>query len=128
MVNNKIIDKYNTKCNKYFKYNIFDKYKIKFTDNNKINIMILNDKLWIKFKIICSFSNNKILWSNDMILIEKNLLSNIKQDKNIKNINNLEEYILEYITKNNYNDCLGIIKNNIDSTFIYYEIIKIIKS
>lgn len=128
MINKKIIDKYNTKFNKYFNYDIFDKYRIKFTENNNLNLMILNDNIWIKFKIICSCINNNILWNDNMILIEKKLLSNIKQNKNIKNINKLEEYILEYITEENYNNCLGIIKNNNGSSIIYYEIIKIIKS
>jgi len=121
MLNNKIIKKYNSKCNKYFTYDKINKYKIQFNTNNQLKYIILNNNIWCEFKIICSITNNTILWSKDMIIIEKNMLSHIKKPKNNSNI---EEYILENLP----DVCIGIIKNTIGNLTIYYEINKIIKS
>ena len=92
MINNKIIKKYNSSCNKYFTYDKINKYKITFNTNNTLKYMILNNNIWCKYKIICSITNNRILWSKDMILVEKELLSNIKSSKK-----NIEENILKNI-------------------------------
>jgi len=121
MLNNKIIKKYNSVCNRYFTYNKFDKYKITFNTNNQLKYIILNNNIWCTYKIICSISNKQILWCKDMILIEKDILSDIKIPKNKENI---EEYILDNLPDTS----IGIIKNIIGNLTIYYEINKIIKS
>ena len=119
MINNKIIKKYNSSCNKYFTYDKINKYKITFNTNNTLKYMILNNNIWCKYKIICSITNNKVLWSKDMILVEKELLSNIKSNKK-----NIEENIIKNIPDNS----IGIVKQIIGNLTIYYEINKIIRT
>ena len=119
MTNNKIIKKYNSMCNKYFTYDKINKYQVTFNTNNTLKYLILNNNIWCKYKIICSMNNKNILWCKDMILIEKDILSNIKPANK-----NIEEHILENIP----NDCIGIIKQTLGNLTIYYEINKIIKT
>ena len=73
---------YNKKCNKYFTYNLLDKYVVNFYNKNNINFITLqiNDikEIWVKYKILCVYdiNNNFVLDKNDMIIIEKNIIDN----------------------------------------------------
>ena len=120
MVNKKIINNYNNICNEYFTYDKISKYKINFNTNNNIKYLILDNNIWCLYKIICIETKKDILWNNDMMLIEKELLSKIKSTNN----KNIDEYILENIPKG----CIGIIKSTKNNTNIYYEINRIIKT
>ncbi len=107
------------------KYNINNQQNIKYNTNNDIYyISIKSDKdIWYKYEIICSynFENNEILWAKDMIIIPNKLKSNINPKK-IKNINELEEYILD---KSKY---IKIISDNTENYKIYLGLTKIIKT
>jgi hypothetical protein len=124
--------KYNKKCNKYFTSEILDKYNIDFyNDNNNMNFIVLkidNISIWAKYKILCIYdiSNNFILESKNMIIIEKNILDNdIKfNKKHIKNINDLDNQIKEELF--NY-DNIGFVKTIYNDKCYYYLIKEIIK-
>lgn len=133
MQKNDIIKKYNKYCNIHFKYEIINNYHVNFySDDNKQKYIILqlqsdtNTSLWCEYKIICSVDIvlNYILWSNDMISIEKS----IKADNNIKNDfknKNIEEFLLEQVIKYNYIGLVTTVKNNVKYYFFITEIIKI---
>jgi hypothetical protein len=102
--------------------NVISNINIKYNTNNDIYYISVNEnnlEKWYKYEIICSynFENNEILWAKDMIIIPKKLKSNINSKK-IKNINELQEYILDnskYIkiisdNRNNYKIYLGLTK------------------
>jgi hypothetical protein len=128
-MSSKNIKKYNSRCDSKFNYNLIDKYNIQFITNNTNKYIILNNteknsnSFWCNFKIICSINNQKVLWANNMILIEKDILSNIKEIPS-KKTNNLEDYILNNMTDTS----IGIIKNFKGNITTYYEITKIIKT
>lgn len=107
-------------------YNIVNEQYIKYNTNNDIYYISIKDKdkeIWYKYEIICSynFENNEILWATDMIIIPKKIKSNISSKK-IKNINELEEYILD---NSKY---IKVISDNKDNYKIYLGLTKIIKT
>jgi hypothetical protein len=107
------------------KYNIINNENIKYNTNNDIYYISIkdNNEIWYKYEIICSynFDNNKILWATDMIIIPKKIRSNINA-KEIKNINELEKYILD---NSKY---IKIISENKENYKIYLGLTKIIKT
>ena len=107
--------KINTIRNEYIKYN---------TNNDIYYISIKSDtETWYKYEIICSYdiNSNEVLWGKDMIIIPKKIKSNISSKK-IKNINELEEYILY---KSKY---IKVISDNKENYKIYLGLTKIIKT
>jgi hypothetical protein len=131
MQNNDIIKKYNKHCNIYFKYELINNYNINFySDDNKQKFIILrsdkNTTLWCEYKIICSIDSvlQYILWSNDMISIEKSIKANNNIKNDFKN-KNLEEFLLEQTIKYNYIGLIATIKNNVKYYFFITEIIKL---
>jgi hypothetical protein len=108
------------------KYNKIINVDIKYNTNNDIYYISVKEndiEKWYKYEIICSynFQNNKILWGKDMIIIPNKLKSNIN-NKNIININELEEYLLEI------NKYIKIITDDIENNKIYLGLTKIIKT
>ena len=123
---------YNKKCNKYFTYNLLDKYIVNFYNKNNINFITLqiNDikEIWVKYKILCVYdiNNNFILDKNDMIIIEKNIIDNdiIINKKKINKIEDIDVQIHNQIF--NF-DNIGYIKSIFDNKCYYYLIKEIIK-
>ena len=118
----KIIEKYNKKCDKLFRYG--EKYKLSYDTDNKY-IILDNEKYSIialyKIMGIWNKNTNKMLWGKDMIVIEKDIVETKEYSKNDGTIDEVEEYIYNKNTK-------GIIKDEKKDTIIYIEIKKIIKS
>lgn len=120
---------YNNKCNKNFKTNINNKYEMSFySDKNKKKFIHLIDSnykiLWCEYKILCSYHEKKniLKMATDMIIIEKSVIDydiKIEIDNNIKNIEELEKYIMIKILDTNY---IGYIKKK-DNNSIYYFIL-----
>ena len=100
--------------------------KVSFDKMNDDYIIIINNN-WYKYEIICSYGSNvnKLLISNDMILIPKTLKSNILKD--IK-FNKFNKKILEKILENKKNKYIDIICEKVDEYIIYYGLTKIIKT
>lgn len=123
---------YNKKCNKYFTYNLLDKYVVNFYNKNNINFITLqiNDikEIWVKYKILCVYdiNNNFVLDKNNMIIIEKNIIDNdiIINKKKITKIEDIDIQIHNQIF--NF-DNIGYIKSIIDNICYYYLIKEIIK-
>ncbi len=100
--------------------------KVTFDKINEEYIIIINNN-WYKYEIICSYSNkkNKLLISNDMILIPKILKGDIFKNINLTNLNKKK---LETILENKKNKYIDIICNSTDEYNIYYGLTKIIKT
>ena len=100
--------------------------KISFDKVNDEYIIIINNN-WYKYEIICSYlpKVNKLLISNDMILIPKILKSNILKD--IK-FNKFDKKILEKTLENNRNKYIDLVCEKVDDYIIYYGLTKIIKT
>ena len=92
-------------------------------------VSIANDtnKFWYKYQIVCSISDkkNKLLKSDDMILIPSKLKCDILKDKQFTNFSkkNLEKELDKI--KNKYID---IVCENTGEYIVYYALIKVIKS
>lgn len=103
-------------------------FKFDKINDNEYIVSIQNDtkKFWYKYQIICSISKkNKLLKSEDMILIPSKLKSNILENKQFKEFNkNILEKELDKI-KNKYID---IVCENTGDYIIYYVLTKIIKT
>lgn len=123
---------YNKKCNKYFKYNLLDKYIVNFYNKNNINFITLKinniKEIWVKYKILCVYdiNNNYVLDKNDMIIIEKNIIDNniIINKKKINKMEDIDIQIHDQIF--NY-DNIGYIKSMYKNKCYYYLIKEIIK-
>ncbi len=105
---NKVIEKYNKKCDKHFITNMIDKYNIMFysnTDEQKYVILKNDDKtIWVTYKILCSYDEkySYLKLAKDMIIINKNILDIEFNCKDIKNINDLLSNIYKYISESEY--------------------------
>lgn len=99
--------------------------------NDDYIVSITNDKknYWYKYQIICSISykQNKLLQSDDMILIPSKLKSNILKNKIFKDFNKkvIEKELYKIKFKNKYID---IVCENKGEYNIYYVLIKIVKT
>ena len=100
--------------------------KVSFDKINEEYIIIINN-IWYKYEIICSYGSkvNKLLISNDMILIPKTLKSNILKD--IK-FNKFDKKILEKTLESKKNKYIDLICEKVDEYIIYYGLTKIIKT
>ncbi len=127
---------YNSKCNKYFKTDMVDKYHIYFYLKNNFNFIILRsnilnttNEIWAHYKICCSYdvNNNYLLKGKDMIIIEKSIIDDkiLFDEKKIKNIDNLEEEIQKQLNDKGY---MGYVKSKKNNIIYYYLITEIIKS
>ncbi len=127
-----LISDYNKKCNKYFTYDLLDKYSVNFYNKNNMNFITLQinniKDIWVKYKILCIYdiNNNFLLDKDDMIIIEKNMIDdNIEFNK--KKINKLEDIDLQ-IHKQIFNfDNIGYVKTIYNNKCYYYLIKEIIK-
>ena len=100
--------------------------KVSFDKINEEYIIIINN-IWYKYEIICSYGLkvNKLLISNDMILIPKTLKSNILKD--IK-FDKFDKKILEKTLESKKNKYINLICEKVDEYIIYYGLTKIIKT
>ncbi len=101
--------------------------KVTFDKINEEYIIIINNN-WYKYEIICSYSPkfNKLLISNDMILIPKILRSNILKDVKF---NKFDKKILHTtLEENKKSKYIEIICEKVDEYIIYYGLTKIIKT
>ncbi len=127
---NKVIEKYNKKCNKYFITDINDKYNIVFYSNNdeqKYVILKNNDKtIWTTYKILCSYDEkySYLKLAKDMIIINKNMLDIKFNCKNIQNTNDLLNNIYKYILESEY---IGFVVKKKGNINYYIGINKIIR-
>jgi hypothetical protein len=124
-------NEYNNKCNKYLTSELGKKYKIYFYfDINYQNYLILEDEqkknIMCEYKILCSYDKilNNVKHSKDMKIIDKNMIEKNIQIKNVKNINDIENQIIEQLFNYNY---IGYIKKNKDNIIYFILINKIIK-
>jgi len=128
--NNKVVEKYNKKCDEHFITNINDKYNILFYSNNddqKYIILKLNDKsIWTTYKILCSYDDkfSYLKKAKDMIIINKNILDNKFNPPHIKDINDLVNEIYNYISESDY---IGFVIKNKGTINYYFGINKIIR-
>jgi hypothetical protein len=140
------MEKYNKICNKYFTTYINNQYNITFNDftdfndsndinknnNNIISLLLNNNLIWAKYKILCSYDINMnfLKLGTDMIIIEKSMIdiniNNILKKKYdlILNINDLEKCIMDNIFEYNY---IGFVLNKKNSIYFYYLIEEIIR-
>ena len=124
------MEKYNKYCNKNFISSLVNKYNVIFysdNDNQKYIVLKLNDKsIWASYKILCSYDikNNYLKLGNDMIIIEKSMLDINFSPKNIKSINNLDEYIYSNIVNTEY---IGFVIKKRGNINYYFGIKKIIR-
>lgn len=108
-------------------------FKFDKINDNEYIVSIQNDiqKFWYKYQIICSISDkkNKILKSEDMILIPSKLKSDILKNKNLKDFNkkNLEKE-LEKIKNDYKNKYINIVYEKTGEYIIYYVLTKIVKT
>jgi len=114
-----------------YRYDEFKKLEINFSwDNNGNYVLVTKEDYttWFEYKIICSYDikTGKILLSNDMIIIEKNMcVDNFINKKEIKKERNkkIEQEKLNRLIMKSYieyeEEKIGVIcyKNN---TTIYY--------
>jgi hypothetical protein len=100
--------------------------KVSFDKINEEYIIIINNN-WYKYEIICSYSPkfNKLLISNDMILIPKTLKSNILKDVKFNKFN---KKILHTTLESKKSKYIELICENVDEYIIYYGLTKIIKT
>ena len=123
------MDKYNKNCNKHFILSLNEKYRISYysdEDNKKFIILKLNNKvLWAKYKILCSFdiNTNYLKAASDMIIIEKSVIDNKLNFKNIKDIKELDVYIVDNILQS----YIGYVVENVNNIRYYIGIEKIIR-
>ncbi len=130
MNSNKVIEKYNKTCDKYFLSNINDKYNVIFYSNNeeqKYIILKMNDKtIWATYKILCSYDEkySYLKVAKDMIIINDSIIDSKFNPKNIKNTNDLINEIYNYITESDY---IGFVIKKKGNINYYFSIIKIIR-
>jgi hypothetical protein len=98
---------------------------ISFDKMNDDYIIIINN-IWYKFQILCSYyeKTQKILVSNEMILIPKILKSDLLKNIDLKKLNKKK---LESILESNRNKYIDIICDKNNEYLIYYGLTKIIK-
>jgi hypothetical protein len=105
----------------------YDEYILSINNHSKND----TNNFWYKYQIICSISDtkNKLLKSEDMILIPSKLKSDILNNKKFKEFNKkILEKELDKI-KNKYKDkYIDILSENTGDHIIYYVLTKIIKT
>jgi hypothetical protein len=128
---NKVIEKYNKICDKHFITDINNKYNIIFysnTDEQKYIILKMNDKtIWATYKILCSYDEkfSYLKLAKDMIIINKNILDNKFNLKDIQNENDLLNEIYTYVSESKYIGFVIKKKGNINFYFCITKIIRL---